>query len=668
VSVFFNELRRRKVYRVAAVYAVVAWLIIQICATVFPVWELPNWSLRLIIVANLAGFPIALIFAWVFDATPSGVQKTETPPSTPATRVRTSLLLLIGLGIVISILAGFFLLPRASAKKIEKSIAVLPFENFSDDKANAYFADGIQDDVLTNLAKISDLKVISRTSVMPYRGRDHNVREIAKALGVSAILEGSVRRAGNRVRVNVQLIDAENDRHLWAEDYDRDLTDVFAIQSDLAHEIAMALQAKLSPTEKAQMETKPTQNADAYLAYMQAHDFFNRPDKWTADLNKAEELFQRAIQLDPSFALAYAQLSHVDSWLFHSSDPSPARREKARTAVNEALRLEPNLPEAHVALGYCYYYGDREYERALAEFAIAQRGLPNDSEVYLAIAAIQRRQGKWQESTENFEKAASLNPSDGTVLQNLATNYAALRRYEAADKIYDRGIAASPNSFGLRGMKAKLAMEWKGDLSYAAKMLKTVPAGFDPGGLVTFSRANVLIMQRRFQEALQVLQQLPGDVVHGESASPIPKGLTEGMIYRFLGDSTKASEAFGRALVIAEKSVGERPDDAGCHALLGGVLAGLGRKEEAIREGKRAVELLPESKDALDGPEMTIALAQIYTWVGEKDLALQLLEHSAAQPAGIMTPMLKLDPIWDPLRDDPRFKQLIAKQNTQSSS
>ena len=650
------------------VYAVVAWLVIQICATVFPVWELPNWSLRLIIVANLAGFPIALIFAWVFDATPSGVQRTERPPSTPATRIRTSLVLLIGLGIAISIVAGFFLLPRASAKKIEKSIAVLPFENFSDDKANAYFADGIQDDVLTNLAKINDLKVISRTSVMPYRGRGHNVREIAKALGVSAVLEGSVRRAGNRVRVNVQLIDAENDRHLWAEDYDRDLTDVFAIQSDLAHEIATALQAKLSPTEKAQMETKPTQNADAYLAYMQGHDFFNRPDKWAPDLYKAEELFQRAVQLDPTFALAHAQLSHLESWIFHSVDSSPARREKARTIANEALRLQPNLPEAHVALGYCYYYGDRDYERALAEFAFAQRGLPNDSEVYLAIGAIQRRQGKWQESTANFEKAAALNPSDATVLQNLATNYGALKKYEAADKIYDRGIAAAPQSFLLRGMKAKLAIDWKGDVSYAQKALETVPAGVDPGGIITFGRANVLILQRRFQEALQVLQQWPGEIIHGASASPVPKGLTEGMIYRFLGDSAKASEAFGRALVIAEKSVRDRPEDASCHALLGGVLAGLGRKEDAIREGKRAVELLPESKDALDGPEMTITLAQIYTSVGEKDLALQLLEHSLKTPHGITVPALKIDPAWDPLREDPRFKQLIAKENSRSSS
>ena len=266
------------------------------------------------------------------------------------------------------------------------------------------------------------------------------------------------------------------------------------------------------------------------------------------------------------------------------------------------------------------------------------------------------------------KKAAALNPSDATVLQNLATNYAALKKYEAADKIFDRGIAAAPQSFLLRGMKAKLAIEWKGDVSYAQKALGDAPGKVDPGGMLTFGRVSILMLQRRFPEALQMLQQWPGDMMHGASAAPVPKGFTEGMIYRFLGDSAKASEAFGRALVIAEKSVRDRPEDASCHALLSGVLAGLGRKEDAIREGKRAVELLPESKDALDGPEMTLVLAQIYTSVGEKELALQLLEHSLETPNGITVPALKIDPAWDRLRDDQRFRQLIAKYSTPPAS
>ena len=663
---FFEELQRRKVYRVAVAYAVASWLIIQISATVFPAWELPNWALRLMIVVVLSGFPIALILAWAFDVTPAGIQATpqlqpNDPGSAAVAHRRRNIFLLGTFGFAVAIAAGFFVLPKVAARKVDKSIAVLPFENFSDQKSNAYFADGIQDDILTTLSKISDLKVISRTSVMAYRGSSRNVREIGKALGAAAILEGSVRSDGKRVRVNVQLINAANDEHIWANEYDRNLSDVFAIQTDLAHEIATALQAKLSPTEKAQMDKKPTQNAEAYLLYVQAHDFFNRPDKLAPDLRKAEELFERAIELDPAFALACAQLSHLESWMFHGVDPSPARREKARAVANQALHLQPDLPEAHVALGYSYYYGDRDYERALEEFAIAQRSLPNDAETYLAIGAIQRRQGKWKESTANFEKAASLSPRDATVLENLGINYAALKNYEAADKTYDQGIAAAPQSFNLRGLKAKLALEWKGDLSVSEKALAEVPPGVDPEGLITLSRVNVLMLRRKFPEALQALQQWPGDAFHGDSTMPIPKSLVEGALYSFLGDHTNAREAFERARELAEKAVRESPQDANRHAFLGGALAGLGRKEEAISEGKRAVDLLPESTDALDGPMMTIALAQIYAWTGEKDLALQLIEHSLATPVGLTVPILKLDPMWDPLRADPRFNQLLAK-------
>jgi TolB-like protein len=266
----------------------------------------------------------------------------------------------VATGVAISAAAGFFLLPRVSAHKCDKSIAVLPFENLSDEKENAYFADGIQDDVLTNLSKVGDLKVISRTSVMPYRGKTSNVREIGKALGVGAILEGSVRRIGNRVRVNVQLINAENDEHMWAEDYDRDLTDVFAIQTDLAQQIVRELQAKLSPMEKAQIERRPTENGEGYLAFVQAHDLSTRPDKFRGDIEKAEQLFEKATKLDPNFAGAFAALAWVHDWIYHDFDPTPARKEKARVAAEEAIRLQPDLPEAHLALGFYYYYCERE--------------------------------------------------------------------------------------------------------------------------------------------------------------------------------------------------------------------------------------------------------------------------------------------------------------------
>src|SRR5437868_14229441 len=275
MSGFFEEVQRRKVYRVAAAYIIAAGFIIQVGSAVFPAWELPNWSFRLVVVLLLIGSPISLILSWAYDVTPQGIRATPAP-SAPGAHRRRNLIMLIATGVIISAAAGFFLLPRVAAHKIDKSIAVLPFENRSDEKENAYFADGIQDDVLTNLSKIGDLKVISRTSLMPYRDKASSAREIGKALGVSTILEGSVRRIGNRVRVNVQLINADTDEHMWAEDYDRDLTDVFAIQSDLAQKIAGELQAKLSPTEKAQIERKPTENSEAYLAFVQAHDLCTR--------------------------------------------------------------------------------------------------------------------------------------------------------------------------------------------------------------------------------------------------------------------------------------------------------------------------------------------------------------------------------------------------------
>src|SRR5437016_13751906 len=493
---FFEEVKRRKVYRVAAAYIIAAGGIIQLSSAAFPAWELPNWALRLVIVLLLAGFPIALILAWAFDVTPQGIRATPSVAA-PRTHRRRNVIMLAVTGLIVSAVAGFFLLPRiSSAHKIDKSIAVLPFENLSDEKENAYFADGIQDDVLTNLSKIGDLKVISRTSVMPYRGKASNLREIGKTLGVGNILEGSVRRIGNRVRVNVQLINAENDEHIWAEDYDRELTDVFAIQTDLAQKIASALQAKLSPNEKARLDRRPTRDSDAYLLYVQAHGYANRPDRFRDTSLKAEELFEHAIKLDRNFAAAYAGLSMVESWLYHESEPIPAHREKARLNAEESLRLQPNLPEGHLALGFSYYYGDRDYERALSEFEIAKRDLPNEADAYSAIGAIKRRQGKWAESIANLEKAAALDPKNVSILVNLASSYMAVRNFEAAEKTLDRATVIAPESFVTVGFKAYLAIASKGDLIGAEKQISSLPADVDPNGAVTTSKSLVMSIRQ----------------------------------------------------------------------------------------------------------------------------------------------------------------------------
>jgi len=650
---FFGEVRRRKVYRVAAAYIIAAGGIIQLASAAFPAWELPNWTFRVLIVCLLMGFPVALMLAWAFDITADGIRVTPDGAAS-GTHARRNMILLVAAGLILSASAGFFLLPRVAAHKIDRSIAVLPFQNLSDEKENAYFADGVQDDLLTNLSKIGDLKVISRTSVMPYRATQSNAREIGKTLGVGTILEGSVRRIGNRVRVNVQLINVENDQHLWAEDYDRELTDVFAIQSDLAQKIAGELRAKLSPAEKAQIERKPTENSEAYLAFVEGHDLLTRPDRLRTDTEKAEQLFERATRLDPNFAGAFAALGWVEDWMYHTFDPTPARKAKARAAVEEALRLQPDLPEAHLALGFYHYYCERNYQPALEEFAIARKSLPNSADVYLAIGAIQRRQGKWAESTANMEKAASLSPKDAFLLINLADNYRAADDFEHADRLFDRAIEAAPNSVSARTGKAMLAVDLKGDLSEIDKQLAQIPpeTASDAEGMV--SRAYLLMLQRKFHDAVAILKQL-----HDTRSDDKPKEYLEGALYTFANDKEHARSAFQRARSILKKTIQEGSDDASRHMMLGMVLAGLGEKNAAIAEGKRAMMLLPESRDALDGPKMTLALAQIYAWTGENDAALELLERSLTTPAGVTVSSLKLDPTWDPLRSDARFQALV---------
>src|SRR5262249_21848976 len=610
---FFEEVKRSKVYGVAGAYVIAAGAMIQLASATFPAWELPNWALRLVILLLLVGFPIALILAWAFDITTQGIRATPDTPA-PRTRRRRNVIMLVASGVIISAATGFFLLPRVAAHKVDKSIAVLPFENLSDEKENAYFADGVQDDVLTNLSKISDLRVISRTSVMQYRGRPTNVREIGKALGVSNILEGSVRRSGHRVRVNVQLIDANTDEHVWANDYDRDVTDVFAIQSDLAREIANALQAKLSPAEKSQMTRKPTENGEAYLAFVQAHDLSCAVEDLTK-LKQSEQLYERAIELDPNFALALARYSQLESWMVRTHDASSDHREKARTLAERALQLQPDLPEAHLALGFSYYYGDNNYEAALKEFEIAQRALPNESEVYLAIGAIQRRQGKWAESTANLEKAASLNPKDTWPLQNLAMNYQMLRNFDAANKTVDRALQINPQAIGLWEIKAKLALGEKGDFGVCQQVLekvKSFPMSDEERLTIVGGEANFLLLQRKYQQLLQLGQQFTDDLF---SAVPGSLALTYfyiGGAHKALRDDAAARTAFLKAKDILEEQVKQRPDDAYLHVQLAKILAWLGEKDAAIAEAQRAMDLRPESKDAFEGPPITEQAAQVY--------------------------------------------------------
>ena len=546
---------------------------------------------------------------------------------------------------------------------MDKSIAVLPFTNLSDDKENAYFADGVQDDVLTNLSKIGDLKVISRTSVMQYRGQTPNVREIGRALGVSNILEGSVRRSGNKVRVNVQLIDANTDEHIWANDYDRDVTDVFAIQSDLAQKIAEALQAKLSPGERSQMTRKPTENGEAYLAFVQARDLscaFEDLEK----LKQGEQLFERAVELDPNFALAIARYSQLESWIVHTFDPTPARREKARALAERALQLQPDLPEAHLARGISYYYGDNNYEAALKEFEVARRGLPNESEIYLYIGAIQRRQGKWAESTGNLEKAVSLNPKDVWSLQQLTFNYQMLRDYKKANNTIDRALALNPTGLEPLEVKAKLAIAENGDFSVAEKAfdaVKSVAMSKEQKLKTTGSRIDVFLAERKYQEALQLAESVRDDDLAAFIPHVWSKYFYIGLARRGLLDEDGARAAFLKAKASAEEQVKRTPDAEDSHIQLAKTLAFLGERDAALAEAQRASELRPESKDAFGGPEIMEGVAEVHAVLGNNDRAIEILEGLLTRPSGVTAQLLKVNPIWDPLRGDPHFQALIDK-------
>src|SRR5437588_6247616 len=476
MSSFFQEVRRRKVYRVAAAYVVAAGFLIQIASAAFPAWDLPSWSLRLVITLLLIGFPIALILAWAYDVTPQGVRVTSTA-TTPGAHRRRNLFILIATGVVVSAVAGFFLLPHASARKIDKSIAVLPFQNLSADPENAFFTDGVQDEILNGLAKIADLKVISRTSVMQYKaGAKRSLRQIANELGVAHVVEGSVQRVANRVRVSAQLIDAKTDAHLWVESYDRPLDDVFAIQSDIAKAIARQLQAKLSPAEKAAIEQPPTTNLIAYDRYLRAKKLGAVPTaRIPGDMREIIRLLDQAVAYDPTFLLAYCSLAGAHAYVYHLGvDQTPARVTLAKEARDAALRLGPDRAEPHLAAAEVAFLCDLDYETALAEVAIAQRGLPNVASVFSLPAYVTRRQGHWEQCTRNLERAVELDPRNVWLLNDTAWTYQFFRRFPEATAAWDRVLNVAPGDPAMRVSRALVDLESHADTQPGHEIIQRI--------------------------------------------------------------------------------------------------------------------------------------------------------------------------------------------------
>jgi TolB-like protein/class 3 adenylate cyclase/Flp pilus assembly protein TadD len=540
-------------------------------------------------------------------------------------------LLVLAIALVTSSLM-FFPTGSAEVPIREKSVAVLPFENFSDEKENAYFADGIQDEILTDLSKVADLKVISRTSVMQYKNAvNRNLREIAQQLGVAHVLEGSVQRTGNRVRVTAQLIDARTDTHLWAERYDRDLADVFAIQSEIAKTIADQLQAKISPSEKAAIEKAPTTDLVAYDLYLRAEALFadtSDPIHAREKLPQAAQLLDEAVARDPRFLLAWCLLSRVHGVAyFRGHDHTQARLDQANAAVETALRLQPDAGEAHLALADYYYNGFRDYERARSELVIAKRTLPNNADVFRYAGFIDRRQGRWDEATRNIERALELDPRNFFILQQLALTYQSQRRYADEARTFDRALTIVPADPSTRILRALVASDWRADIKPFQTMLATLVAE-NPRVAPDVDPPLYALCERTAAAANRTLTNYPREGV-AKNGVNYPYAYWQGAVARWLGDSAKARAAFTAARREVEQIVEQQPDFAAALSLLGMIDAGLERKEEALREGRRACELLPISKDAIDGADIAINLAQIYAWTGEKDLAIQHRLHKA---------------------------------------
>ena len=554
---------------------------------------------------------------------------------------------------------------RSTLAAPEKSIAVLPFENLSEEKENAFFADGVQDEILTDLAKIADLKVISRTSVMQYKnGISRNLREIGEQLGVAHVLEGSVQRTGGRVRVSAQLIDARTDAHLWAEHYDRPLDDVFAIQSEVAQAIADQLNAKLSPAEKAAIKERPTGDLVAYDLYLRAEALraatsFNARLK--ENLLEATRLLEQAIARDPTFFLAYCRLAEAhDLIYFFGSDHTPARLALASTAIQTALRLRPGSGEAHLTLAAHLYRGYGDYEHALDELTLAQRALPNDPLVFELTGFIARRQGRWEESTTDLKRALELDPRNLFFLQQLSFTYDWQHRYRDLASVLDRALKLVPSDPETRVARALIDFAERADARPVHATIETIIAE-DPAAATNIADRwfYIALCERDNFGISRALAVIPPEGI-SQGSIWSPRAYFEAVAARARGDATVARAAFTVARAEVEKTTHDQPDYAQGLIILGLIDAGLGRKDDAIREGRRAIELVPVSKDAIDGADFILNLAVIYAWTGEKDLALEQLNKVSKLPYAPSYGDLRLSPEWDPLRGDPRFEKIVA--------
>ncbi|MGB8342204.1 MAG: hypothetical protein WCE51_11495 [Chthoniobacterales bacterium] len=661
---FLQRLKERKLVQWTVAYVAAAFALLQGIDIVAQRFDWPEQTMRFVIIALSVGLFVTLVLAWYHGE--RGAQRV-----TGTELLILALLLAIGGGFLWRF-SGTSREPTVTTTSSsvaipEKSIAVLPFENLSRDPDNAYFVDGIQDEILTRLAKISALKVISRTSTMRYASRPDNLREIAKQLGVANILEGSVQRAAGTMRVNVQLIEAESDSHLWAESYDRDIKNIFSVESEVAQAVADNLKARLLPAESARIANVPTKNPAAYDLFLKGQYLFSQLQNSAskdpvADGNTATEMYRRAVAADPDFALAYARLSYLQSYLhWYGVDNSSAVVDDARANAEQALALQPDLPEAHLAMGYVHYWCHRDYAAALREYGIARASLPNDAEVVAAIGYVHRRQGMADRGVPDIQQAMVLDPRNSLLPREVANSYTALRRYAEADAAYAHSLAIFPGDIEAQEQRAA-SMMYSGDMAGAARILERIPADTDPQGSVSLLRYKLAMTQRQPDAALAAIAHSPDWLMTRWEHSLAPLSLLRGEALALKGDASAARSVFLEAEKELQGLLDKGQQVADAQSYLGLVYVGLGQKEAALKAGRAAIELLPMSRDVIVGAFHLERLARVEAQVGETQAAIdhleQLLSSSGGETVSVAT--LRIDPVWDPLRKDQRFQKLIA--------
>jgi TolB-like protein/Tfp pilus assembly protein PilF len=616
-----------------------------------------------------------MLLSWLYELTPEGIVRTEDLDPAQARSVQRAsgrILDFIIIGVLLLVIAMMIVgrrpFYRQTSEAIsQKSIAVLPFENRSEDKANAYFANGIQDEILTLLSKIADLKVISRTSTQQYQSKPRNLTEIAKQLGVANILEGSVQKTADQVRVNVQLVNAQTDSHLWAETYDRKLTHIFGVESEIAKGIAESLQAKLTGREEQALAVKPTNNPEAYDAYLRGLAFEARYYySYSRDLLlQATAFYERAVQLDPNFAIAWARVSRAHAGFFRG-DTTATRRDAAKRALENAQKLAPNSPETLLALGYYQYWVVRDYGLAKTTFGRVSKMLPSSSEAPGALAVIARREGHWDESVAYFEQALALDPRNVELLVLAAENYYMVRQFPAALNLYDRALDITPNDPDVMAAKAGI-YQAQGNIQEAARFLSEINEQSNQGTL--YIKIIQLRLERNYGEAIRLLQARQTQFhFHSEYGKTIEQ-LLLAFMRRLAGDTAGAKITAEQARNVFEQLYKDQPDNVVLLSWLSQAHAVMGEEDLALKEAKRAIMLDPPAKDAVGGPPKAENLALIQTILGDNSRAISTLTQLLQTPYSeslygipIMPAFLRLDPIWDPLRADPAFQKLCEEK------